>query len=114
MIYAFTDKDIADALIKAYNRGVVVKGVFDEDFNTNKYSQYNYLKDNNIDVLVDGNEFLLHDKVMIIDKNIVITGSYNFTLSANNKNAENSLVIISPQIYQKYKNEFFKIYKEGK
>ena len=114
LIYAFTDKDIADALIRAYNRGVDVKGVFDEDFNSNQYSKYDYLKNAGLDVKLDGNSFLLHDKVMIFDKKTVVTGSYNFTLSANNDNAENSLIIKSQTIYNKYEEEFEKIYEEAK
>jgi len=114
MIYAFTDKDVADALINAQKRGVEVKGVFDKDFNSNPYSKYDYLKEAGLDVRLDGASFLLHDKVMIFDQNTVVTGSYNFTLSANNKNAENSLVIEDKEIYKKYEDEFWKIYNEGK
>ena len=114
MIYAFTDKDVADALIRAKNRGVEISGVFDESFNKNQYSKYDYLKNKGFDVKLDGNNFLLHDKVMIFDGKTVITGSYNFTNSANNDNAENSLVIKNTQIYQKYEDEFFNIYNEGK
>jgi len=114
MIYAFTDQDVADALIRARDRGVEVKGVFDEGFNASSYSKYDYLKDEGIDVKLDGNSFLLHDKVMIFDGNTVVTGSYNFTISANEDNAENSLVIKDETVYQKYKDEFDKIYSEAK
>jgi phosphatidylserine/phosphatidylglycerophosphate/cardiolipin synthase-like enzyme len=114
MIYVFTNQDIADALIRARDRGVIVKGVFDESFNVNQYSKYDYLKSKGLDVKLDGNSFLLHDKVMIFDGRIVVTGSYNFTNAANNDNAENSLVIDNTEIYQKYEDEFFKIYDEGK
>jgi len=114
MIYAFTDQDVADALIDASQRGVEVSGVFDEDFNQNQYSKYDYLKDAGIDVKIDGNSFLLHDKVMMFDDSIVVTGSYNFTISANSKNAENSLIITDDKIYKEYEDEFFKIYDEAK
>lgn len=114
MIFAFTDKDVADAMIDAKNRGVEIKGVFDEEFNSDQYSKFDYLKDANIDVKLDGNTQTLHDKVMIIDNRITVTGSYNFTLSANSRNAENSLVIYGKTISGLYKNEFDKIYDEGK
>jgi len=114
MIFAFTDKDLADALIDAQKRGVRVKGVFDERFNKNRYSKFDYLKDAGIDVKLDGNPQTLHDKVMIFDDNVTVTGSYNFTLSANSKNAENSLVFTDKTINQQYKNEFYKIYTEAK
>jgi phosphatidylserine/phosphatidylglycerophosphate/cardiolipin synthase-like enzyme len=114
MIYAFTDKDVADALIRAKNRGVFVRGVFDEGFNANQYSKYDYLKNAGVDVKLDGGSFTLHDKVMIFDGITVVTGSYNFTISANQNNAENSLIIDNSLIYQKYENEFVRIYNEGK
>ncbi len=114
MIYAFTDQDVADALIDAKNRGVEIKGVFDEDFNYSQYSKYDYLKTAGVDVKLDGGSFLLHDKVMIFDNKRVVTGSYNFTISANSENAENSLVINNEKIYKLYEEEFNKIYSEGK
>ncbi len=114
LIYAFTSSNIANALINAQNRGIIVKGVFDEDWNQNKYSKYDYLKKAGVNVLKDGNNFTLHDKVMIIDKSIVITGSYNYTISANKKNSENILIINNKNIANKYENEFNKIYEDGK
>ncbi len=115
MIYAFTDTDIADALIEAKNRGVQIRGVFDEKENKyqSKYSQYDYLKDNGIDVKLDGNSFKLHDKVMIIDENTTITGSYNYTEKASNYNDENLIVIDRDDISLKYYDEFEKIYQKA-
>ena len=110
LIYSFTNKEIADALIDAQNRGVEVEGVVDEDWSSNQYSKDEYLINAGIDLKYDGNPYTLHDKVMIIDDNIVITGSYNFTNSANDRNAENSLVIKDNTIANEYENEFEKIY----
>ncbi len=115
LIFAFTDEDIANALIRAKNRGVIVKGVFDEDQNSfQTSSKYQYLLDNGIDVKLDGNSYKLHDKVAIIDDNITITGSYNFTETANDINNENILIIYNRDIALKYVNEFDRIYQEAK
>lgn len=115
MIFAFTQRDVADALVDAKNRGVEVVGVFDEGFNNqNSYSLYSYLKNKGVDVKLDGNSFKLHDKVMMIDDEIVVTGSYNFTNSANSKNAENSIVIKNKKIYNRYEEEFRKVYSKAK
>jgi len=114
LAFSFTNQDIADALIDAKNRGVDVKGVFDEgqnDYQT--YSKYDYLKDNDVDVRIDGNSYKLHSKVIIIDDNLTITGSYNFTKQANNENNENSLVIQNINIAQKYNENFNTIYNEA-
>jgi len=113
-MYAFTSRDIADALIDKKSIGLDVKGVLDETWSdNNSYSKYDYLKDNGVDVLKDGNDYTLHDKVMIIDSSIVITGSYNYTKSANSKNAENLVVLYDSYIASKYDSEFEKIYENG-
>jgi len=113
-MYAFTSYDIADALIDKNDEGLVVKGVLDKTWNENsRYSKYDYLKENGVDVLKDGNKFTLHDKVMIIDSGIVITGSYNYTVSADEDNAENLVILYNKNIASKYKNEFEIIYNQG-
>jgi phosphatidylserine/phosphatidylglycerophosphate/cardiolipin synthase-like enzyme len=73
---------------------------------------YNYLLNNEVDVKYDGSYFKLHDKVVIIDENTTITGSFNFTNSAT-KNNENSLIINSKDIAKKYLEHFNKIYSKG-
>jgi phosphatidylserine/phosphatidylglycerophosphate/cardiolipin synthase-like enzyme len=111
LAFAFTNSKITDALISAKNRGVKIKGVFDKAQNNyQKYSQYKVLKQNNISVILDKNPKKLHSKVIIIDKKVVITGSYNFTKKANNKNDENSIVIYDKVIAKEYINDFKKIY----
>ncbi len=113
LIYSFTNKEIANALINAYNRGVEIKGVFDKSWSTNRYSKDEYLKDTGIDIKYDSNPYTLHNKVMIIDDKIVVTGSYNFTNSADSKNEENSLVIKNEQIADRYEDEFERIYEKA-
>ena len=116
MIYAFTDKDVADALIRAKNRGVEVRGVIDKDENDGYLkddSKYNYLLDNGIAIRLDGGSFKLHDKVTIIDGQIVLTGSYNYTKKASNTNRENLIVIDREDIAYEYEEEFEKIWKEA-
>jgi phosphatidylserine/phosphatidylglycerophosphate/cardiolipin synthase-like enzyme len=114
LAFSFTNQDIADALIEAKNRGVEVKGVFDEGQNNYQaYSKYDYLLANDIDVKIDGSKYKLHSKVIIIDNNLTITGSYNFTKQADDRNNENSLVIINSNIAKKYNQNFNTIYKEA-
>ena len=113
MIYAFTNQDIAEALERQFDKGVKIYAVFDEDQTHSRYSEYEELLNYGIDVKVDSNSYKLHNKVMIIDDNITITGSYNFTVSAEKRNDENSLVIKSKDFTAQYINEFEKIYKEA-
>ncbi len=114
LAFAFTDEEVAQALVQKAREGVIVQGVFDEKQNSyQKSSQYNYLKQNGIDVRLDGNKFTLHDKVMIID-DTVVTGSYNFTQKANDTNNENVVVVHNEAFKTRFMKEFSKIYAEAK
>lgn len=55
---------------------------------------------------------IFHNKVMLIDGNCVITGSFNFTKAAEEKNAENLLVIFDEKLYNSYLQEFERIWIE--
>jgi len=110
MMFAFTNKNIANALINAKIRGVEVKVILDRVQNKfQKYSVYKYLKSQNIDIKLDKNRFKLHNKVLIIDDNIVITGSYNYTKKANLYNDENILIIKDKNITQQYILDFNRV-----
>jgi len=114
LAFAFTDEDIAEALLIKAQEGVIIKGVFDEKQNSyQKSSQYTYLKEEGLDVKLDGNKFTLHDKIMIID-DTVVTGSYNFTDKANDTNNENSIVVHNNAFTARYLEEFQKIYAQAK
>jgi phosphatidylserine/phosphatidylglycerophosphate/cardiolipin synthase-like enzyme len=119
-IFTFTYKSLADSLI---NKKSMIKGVFDSWQSESSYSQYNYLKDNGVDVKKDGLKDsygggLLHNKVMIIDEGtdsdpVVITGSANWTNSVENYNDENMIIIHSKKISKLYYNNFLTIYNKG-
>ena len=112
MMFAFTNKNIANALINAQKRGIIIKVILDRvQNNFQKYSVYKYLKSNNINVKLDKNRFKLHNKVLIIDDNIVITGSYNYTKQANTYNDENILIIKDRNITQQYILDFNRVIK---
>ena len=91
--YSFTSKPIAKALIDAKKRGVKIDTVLDKSNATAKYSAAAFLYNAGIPVLIDDKHAIAHNKIMIIDRQILITGSFNFTAAAENKNAENLLVI---------------------
>jgi phosphatidylserine/phosphatidylglycerophosphate/cardiolipin synthase-like enzyme len=91
LMYIFTLDTIADALISAHKRGVEVMVVLDK---SQSYGQFAVLKDAGIKVRNDTNwEGILHDKIAIIDGTIVLTGSFNWTTTAENNNNENLIVI---------------------
>jgi phosphatidylserine/phosphatidylglycerophosphate/cardiolipin synthase-like enzyme len=59
-------------------------------------------------ILSNGNEVTVHNKVMVMDESVVITGSFNFTNSAATRNAENVLVLKSFELAQRYKADWLK------
>jgi len=109
MTYSFTDKEIADALILAKNRGIDVSGVFEKS-QESKYSQYQRLKGAGCKVRFDNKVGLMHHKVFIIDRRIVITGSWNPTASGTEKNDENILIIHDAKVARQYLSEFYRLY----
>ena len=112
LIYSFTLDSISNALINAYNRGVDVKIVFERDQVT-KYSEYQKLKAAGVPVHNDTNPGLMHNKVMIIDGKIVLTGSFNWSVSAERRNNENLIVIRSIYVARVYEEEFDKIWSNS-
>ena len=112
MMYSFTLDSIGDALIDAHRRGVKVMIVLEKSQIT-QYSEYRRLKEAGIMIRNDTNPNLMHNKVMIVDGLIVLTGSFNWSWSAENRNNENLIVIRSRQIAAIYMEEFWRIWKSA-
>ncbi|MBU0490937.1 MAG: DUF1669 domain-containing protein [Chloroflexi bacterium] len=110
MAFSFTDQDIARAMSDRAKDGVEVRGVFETRGSDTSYSRYDYLRRAKLDVVRDGNPYVLHHKVIIIDGEIVVTGSYNFSASANESNDENVLVLYNPEIAALFEAEFLRVY----
>jgi len=100
--YSFTSTAIAKSLLDAHTRNVRVEVILDKSQKTQNYSSATFLANSRIPTFIDSNHAIAHNKVMIIDNNIVITGSFNFTKSAECKNAENLLIIKSDEIAKLY------------
>jgi phosphatidylserine/phosphatidylglycerophosphate/cardiolipin synthase-like enzyme len=100
--YSFTSGPIAQALVDAHRRGVSVKVILDRSQRTEKYSEADFLKNQGIPPLIDAQHAIAHNKVMVIDGYLVLTGSFNFTKAAEESNAENLLVINDPVLAGRY------------
>lgn len=100
--YSFTNQPIAKALVEAQRRGVAVYMILDKSNRTTKYSAADFTDHFGVDTYIDDKHAIAHNKVMIIDKETVITGSYNFTKAAESSNAENLLVIHSASLADAY------------
>jgi phosphatidylserine/phosphatidylglycerophosphate/cardiolipin synthase-like enzyme len=115
MAFSFTADSLGNALLKRSEDGLVVSGVMETDqVNSNIGTEFDPFKQARLDVLLDGNEGQMHHKVMIIDENTVVFGSYNFTNSAETKNDENLLVVYNADIATQFMAEFQRVYKQAK
>lgn len=101
--YTFTSKPIAKSLIRAKERGVDVKVILDESQMSSKHSVINELSKQKIPIWIDFKPAIAHSKVMIIDNQKIITGSFNFSDAAERRNAENLLIITgNPTLVEQY------------
>ena len=101
--YSFTSASIAKALLNAHKRGVKVEVILDKSQRTEeKYSSATFFFNNGIPTKIDAQHAIAHNKVMIIDGEVVITGSFNFTKAAEENNAENLLIIHDKKLAERY------------
>jgi len=108
--YSFTSAPIAEALVEARRRGVKTRVILDGSQRTEKYSEADFLAHHAIPTLIDTHHAIAHNKIMIIDGCVVITGSFNFTVSAAKRNVENVLIIQDSNIAHSYLQNWFARY----
>lgn len=122
-IFTFTDKTIADALIAAYRRGVKVEVVADGESSATEYSKISVLKKAGIPIYLFKPRAdrqwrpLMHNKFIIFGetifgKNLIWTGSFNVTRSANERNRENVLILDDKELIEDYASEIEALKKE--
>jgi phosphatidylserine/phosphatidylglycerophosphate/cardiolipin synthase-like enzyme len=100
--YSFTSAPIAKALLDAHKRRVQVQVILDKSQRTEKYSSADFLANQAVPTMIAADHAIAHNKVIIIDGEMVITGSFNFTKSAQEKNAENVVIIRDPALAAPY------------
>lgn len=105
--YSFTSLPILASLVTAKERGVQIRVILDKSqYRKNRYSSATFLNNHGIAVWMDAKPAIAHNKVMIIDDKIVLTGSFNFTKAAQSKNAENLLIIQDPILANSYEENW--------
>ncbi len=114
-VYTFTSRQLAYALANAVKRGVDVKVILDGDMASDRYSILSILRRNGVNLTIESNPAsIMHNKYAVIDTQTVITGSYNWTKSANISNYENIVIIKSPSLASSYRSNFEKLWKRFK
>ena len=111
MAFSFTTDEFGEAIRAQAEDGLTVAGVMEEQqVKSNIGTEYDFFKQAGLDVYLDGNEGQMHHKTMIVDEQIVITGSYNFSRSAETRNDENVIIIHNKKIADFFLQEFQRVY----
>lgn len=115
-VFVLTYKKLADALIRAKKRGLDVQIVVDSACLENTNGKINLIKKSNIEVFIFKNKSgkygpKMHNKFVIIDRQQVVTGSFNWTWSADKINEENIVILNNKRNIIRYEDKFEKLKK---
>lgn len=112
--YNFTDPDIINALVAAKTRGVDVQIAHDYTASTEKGDGTPQIRAANIPIHLIRKYKIMHDKVLVVDRIVVETGSFNYSTSATRENAENVIVLWSrPDVAKTYLTRWQSLFNEG-
>ena len=121
-MYTFTSKSLAFALCEARKKGIKVMVIGDKQQRDVRYSKYEHLEKNGVPVRYMEAEgggrskamrAKFHHKFAVMDKRVVISGSFNWTSIADEKNYENVLIIRYKKLAETFRKEFRKLWKEA-
>ena len=105
-VFTISDDTISDALKAAFDRGIEVRILTDNLKVSDEGSDIEYLYNSGIDIRIDRSENHMHHKFMVADGLVTITGSYNWTRSAEKYNQENVIWINDEQFSSSFLSEF--------
>jgi phosphatidylserine/phosphatidylglycerophosphate/cardiolipin synthase-like enzyme len=110
-VFTITDDRIAAALLAAHGRGVRVRVITDNEKVVDRGSDVEDLARAGIPVRMDTSEHHMHHKFALFDDAFLVTGSYNWTLSAANYNEENIIVSNDRRLIQAFGETFGKLWQ---
>ncbi len=105
-VFTISDDRITKAIKAAHRRGVKIRIITDDEKVFDKGSDIRKMSQAGINIRTDDCPHHMHHKFAILDKKILITGSYNWTRSASRYNYENFIVSWEPTLTERYFREF--------
>jgi phosphatidylserine/phosphatidylglycerophosphate/cardiolipin synthase-like enzyme len=111
-VFTITDDRIARAIEKAHRRGVAVRIVTDDEKATDPGTDIPRLKAAGIPVVVDDSPNHMHHKFAVFDGSLLLTGSFNWTRSATDRNQENLVVTDDRRLVVPFGREFERLWRE--
>jgi phosphatidylserine/phosphatidylglycerophosphate/cardiolipin synthase-like enzyme len=106
MAFSFTQDDLGQTMLRRAGQGITIEGIFETRGSETEFSELRAMHCAGLDVRQDGNNFTFHHKVIIIDTETVITGSFNFSENAVTSNDENLLIIKDRDLAAQYIAEY--------
>ena len=113
MAFSFTHDELGNAMLQMAQKGAEVQGIFETRGSETVYSELTPFYCNDVPVRQDGNPGTFHHKIIIIDNEIVITGSLNFSDNATESNDENVIIVYNADIASLYLQEFDRRWAEA-
>lgn len=109
-VFTITDNRLADAIIAAHRRGIGIRVVTDNEKVNDEGSDIPRLRDAGIEVRVDRSEFHMHHKFAIFDDCPLLTGSFNWTRGAAERNEENFIITSDPRLIRLFAQRFERLW----
>lgn len=113
MAFSFTLDELGESLQRKAAEGVAVQGIFETSGSLTRFSEMTALFCLGLPVRQDGNPFVLHHKVFIVNDDTVLTGSFNFSSNATNSNDENMIIVQDRGLAAQYVQEFERRWAEA-
>jgi cardiolipin hydrolase len=110
-VFTISDDRLSDAIMAAHRSGLTVRVISDNDKMHDRGSDVEHLSQAGVDVRIDCSPEHMHHKFMVIDGHTVMTGSYNWTRSAETRNEENIIAVDDPLLATRFSEEFERIWK---
>ncbi len=111
-VFTISDNHITKKIVELHERGVKVKIITDNDKQYDRGSDISYLAGKGLEIKVDMTRHHMHHKFAIVDNSALLTGSYNWTRSAEKFNQENLIITSNSEFIRRFKNEFEKLWKQ--
>jgi phosphatidylserine/phosphatidylglycerophosphate/cardiolipin synthase-like enzyme len=113
-VFTISDDRLTETLLELHQRGIELRIVTDNDKVFDKGSDIRLLAHRGVPVHVDRSEHHMHHKFLVSDRRYVLTGSYNWTRTAEFANRENVVEIDDPLLAERFAEEFERIWKQGR
>jgi len=110
-VFTITDNRVSKAMGRAHQRGVKLRVITDDMKSLDLGSDIERLESRGVNVRTDGDPAHMHHKFAIFDGARVLTGSYNWTRSANEENYENAVIVSEPALVRQFQDEFDKLWR---